>query len=121
MTNKLEAITSLCVHSVVVSRKAAVDQLACGLKPLLELSKKDPEMLKPIFVAGASSLELNSATFKSLLHFEDVELNVMNMFLKYIDTESKCSLPIQLKMIMFCTDISSSNYMRVITTKRRRS
>ena len=55
MTNKLEAITSLCVHSVVVSRKAAVDQLACGLKPLLELAKKDPEMLKPIFVAGASS------------------------------------------------------------------
>ena len=31
MCNKLEAITALCVHSVILSRKAELDQFALGL------------------------------------------------------------------------------------------
>ena len=89
MSTKLEAITALCVHSVILSRKAAIDQFAHGLKPLLELAKKNPETMMPVFVPGASTLELNTETFKDLLFYEEVEVKVKNMFLKYIDTEGK--------------------------------
>ena len=63
MVNKLEAITTLCVHSVILSRKGAIDQFAIGLKPLLELLKENPEFMKQIFVE----------TFKELLIFEEVQ------------------------------------------------
>jgi hypothetical protein len=33
MSNKLESITALCLHSVILSRKTAIDQFAHGLKP----------------------------------------------------------------------------------------
>ncbi len=66
MSNKLEAITALCMHSVILSRKGAIDQFAIGLKPLLDLAKKNPKCIKHIFVAGASTLELNANTFKDL-------------------------------------------------------
>ena len=87
MSNKLEAITALCVHSVILSRKGAIDQFAIGLKPLLELAKENPEFMKQIFVAGASSLSVNTETFKELLVFEDVDANIKDMFLRYIETE----------------------------------
>ena len=87
--NKLEAITALCVHSVILSRKGAIDQFAIGLKPLLELAKENSEFMKQIFVAGASTLSVNAETFKELLVFEDVDANIKDMFLRYIETEGK--------------------------------
>lgn len=66
MSNKLEAITALCVHSVILSRKGAIDQFALGLGPLLELAKEHPETIKPIFVASPSSPPLSPDTSKTL-------------------------------------------------------
>ena len=67
MSNKLEAITALCVHP--------------------ELAKENPVLMKQIFVAGAFSLSIDAETFKELLVFEDVDANIKDMFLRYIETE----------------------------------
>ena len=89
--NKLEAITALCVHSVILSRKGAIDQFAIGLRPLIELAKENPEFMKQIFVANTSNFRVNAETFKKLLVFEEVDVNIKDMFIKYIETESKLS------------------------------
>ena len=75
------------MHSVILSRKGAIDQFAIGSMPLLELAKETPVFMKQIFVAGASSLSVNVETFKELLVFEDVDANIKDMFLRYIETE----------------------------------
>ena len=51
VSNKLEAITALCVHSVILSRKAELDQFAVGLGPVLGVAMKYPDMMKSMFVS----------------------------------------------------------------------
>ena len=87
ISNKLDAITTLCVHSVIFSRKAAIDQLAFRLKPILDIAQKYPEQLKVLFVNMEGNNDIDADKFKSLLEFEDVEPGLKEMFLKYIETE----------------------------------
>ena len=87
LSNKLDAITTMCVHSVIFSRNAAIHQLAFGLKPILDIARKYPEELKVLFVNKDGNNDIDADKFKSLLEFEDVEVGLKDMFLKYIDTE----------------------------------
>ena len=87
LSNKLDAITAMCVHSVIFSRKAAIDQLAFGLKPILDIARKYPEELKVLFVNKEGNNDIDADKFKSLLVFEDVEVGLKDMFMKYIETE----------------------------------
>lgn len=87
LSNKLDAITTLCVHSVIFSRKAAIDQLAFGLKPILDIAQKHSEELKGLFVNDGENNNIDADKFKSLLEFEDVENGLKEMFIKYIESE----------------------------------
>lgn len=91
-SNKLEAITALCVYSVILSRKGAIDQLALGFGPLLELAKEHPDTMKTLFVASLFSEPINSSAFKDLIVFDNVQDELKKMFLKYIETEGKMLL-----------------------------
>ena len=87
ISNKLDAITTLCVHSVIFSRKAAIDQFAFGLKRILNIARKYPEELKVLFVNKEGNNDIDADKFKSLLEFEDVEPGLKEIFIKYIETE----------------------------------
>ena len=77
----------MCVHSVIFSQNAAIDQLAFGLKPILDIARKYPEGLKVLFINKEGNNDIDADKFKSLLEFEDVEVGLKDMFFKYIDTE----------------------------------
>ena len=91
VSNKLEAITALCVHSVILSRKAELDQFAVGLGPVLGVAMKYPDMMKSMFVSCSepASLSVTPAAFKDLLVFEDVHDKVKEYFLEYIEKEGR--------------------------------
>ena len=86
VSNKLEAITALCVHSVILSRKAELDQFAVGLGlgPVLGLAKKYPDVLKSLFVncSEPGSASVTPAAFKGLLVFEGLQDKVKEFFLE---------------------------------------
>ena len=84
VSNKLEAITASCVHSVILSRKAELDQFAVGLGPVLVVAMKYPDMMKSMFVScpEPASLSVTPAAFKDLLVFEDVQDKVKEYFLQ---------------------------------------
>lgn len=111
VTNKLEAVTALCVHSVILSRKGAIDQFAIGLKPLLELAKVNPECMAHILVASASTLQLNTETFKDLLSFEEIDVNIKDMFLRFIETEGK------LACVFFCLEDIYTSFTVLVCQK----
>ena len=52
-----------------------------------ELAKTNQECWKHVFVACTSTQRLDSETFKDLLIFEDVNINMKDMFLRYIERE----------------------------------
>ena len=91
VSNRLEAITALCVHSVILSRKAELDQFAVGLGPVLGLAKKYPDVLKSLFVncSEPGSASVTPAEFKGLLVFEGLQDKVKEYFLEYIDREGR--------------------------------
>ncbi|XP_028400610.1 G2/M phase-specific E3 ubiquitin-protein ligase-like [Dendronephthya gigantea] len=48
--NKLEAITSIMLNTVILMRKAELDQFGQGLGPILNEAQKHPDVFKPLFV-----------------------------------------------------------------------
>ena len=91
MCNKIEAVTTLCEHSVILSRKAELDQFALGLGPVLGLAKKYPDVMKSLLVSclEPASASVTPAAFKSLLVFEEVQEKVKEYFPEYIDKEGR--------------------------------
>ncbi|XP_068725046.1 G2/M phase-specific E3 ubiquitin-protein ligase-like [Montipora capricornis] len=66
VSNKLEAITALCVHSVILSRKAELDQFAVGLGPVLGVAMKYPDMMKSVFVSCSEPASVDQCYTSSI-------------------------------------------------------
>ena len=50
--NRFQAILTLCLHSVILLRKAELDQFISGLDPLINIMCKYPDLAAPLFMAG---------------------------------------------------------------------
>lgn len=112
VANRLEAITALCVHSAILCRKGELDQFAVGLGPVLELAKKYPDTMNPLFVSceEPNSCSITPEEFKALLVFESVEEKVKQYFLKYIDEEGE-----RLKLFLLSLDLRAITQLQTLT------
>ena len=103
--NRSQAMTSLCLHSVFLSRKAELDQFMSRLGPLIKLVQQHPDQAEPIFVAGYSkafqlktsflwlTLKMFTACTKNSSTITSVQ-NVSNILLiharKHVCKENMC-------------------------------
>ena len=82
--NKLEPITSIMLNSVILVRKAELDQFSHGLGPILNKARLYPEIFKPLFV-HAGEVDLTPEKFRSLLLDTHLDDRLKGYFYKYID------------------------------------
>ena len=71
-TNKADMVLKILLHEIVLSRKAELDQLSVGLGPLMDLARRDPDKIRPLLTASASTpltsgLIMNLVTYESTL------------------------------------------------------
>ena len=88
LENRFQAMTSLVLHAVILSRKAEVDQFIEGLGPLLQKIKDHPEKFEPLFVAGACEPPLSKDLF-SIVEYDDVDKRIREYFTRYIREAGK--------------------------------
>ena len=69
-TNKTDAGIKIVIHEMIISRKSEIDQLASGLRPVLDLAIKYPDVLQPLLTASTPE-PLTSNDFLDLFQFED--------------------------------------------------
>lgn len=93
--NRFQAMTSLCLHSVFLSRKAELDQFMARLGPVLNLIRKNPQLAKPIPVAD--KVKPPSAE-EFLVEDKDVDNMHIDFFKQYICTECKSMFHFQKKI-----------------------
>jgi hypothetical protein len=92
LENRFQAMTSLVLHAVILSRKAEVDQLMEGLGPLLQRIKNHPEKFEPLFVAGACEPPLSEDLF-SIVDYDDVDERMKEYFTRYVrEAGNPCNL-----------------------------
>ena len=82
--NKLKAITSIMLNSVILVRKAELDQFSHGLGPILGKARLHPEIFKPLFV-HVGEVDLTPEMLKSLLQDTHLDDRLKGYFYKYID------------------------------------
>ena len=70
--NHFQAMTSLCLHSVFLSRKAELGQFMAGLGPVLNLICKHLHLAEPILVADKVKPP-SAEEFLALVEYEDVD------------------------------------------------
>ena len=88
--NRFQAIMALCLHSVILSRKAELDQFISGLGPLINIVRKHPDLAAPLFVAGCATPPTSEEVL-SLVKYEDVDDKHKEFFQKYVREECKCT------------------------------
>ena len=92
LENRFQAMTSLVLHAVILSRKAEVDQFMEGLGPLLQRIKNHPETFEPLFVAGACEPPLSEDLF-SIVDYDDVDERMKEYFTRYVrEAGNPCNL-----------------------------
>ena len=92
LENRFQAMTSLVLHAVILSRKAEVDQFMEGLGPLLQIIKNHPEKFEPLFVAGACEPPLSEDLF-SIVDYDDVDERMKEYFTHYVrEAGNPCNL-----------------------------
>ncbi|XP_028413666.1 G2/M phase-specific E3 ubiquitin-protein ligase-like [Dendronephthya gigantea] len=84
LENRFQAMTSLCLHGIILSRKAELDQFVCGMGPLVDIIKKHPKEIEPLFLAGTKK-PLSAEEFLSLVEYEDVNDEVKQHFIRYVE------------------------------------
>ena len=82
--NKLQAITSIMLNSVILIRKAEIDQFSHGLGPILNEARMHPDIFKPLFVY-VGDVDVTPKKFKSLLLDTNLDEILKGYFYKYID------------------------------------
>ena len=70
--NRFQAIMALCLHSVILSRKAELGQFISGLGPLIKIVRKHPDLAEPLFVTGHATSP-TAEEILSLVRYEDVD------------------------------------------------
>ncbi|CAB3995635.1 Hypothetical predicted protein [Paramuricea clavata] len=94
LLNLIGALSSLFAipASVILSRKAEVDQFMEGLGPLLQRIKNHPEKFEPLFVAGACKPPLSEDLF-SIVDYDDVDERMKEYFTRYVrEASNPCNL-----------------------------
>lgn len=88
LENRFQALTSLCLHGIILSRKAELDQFVCGMGPLVNIIKQHPKQMEPLFLAG-SKKPPSAEEFLSLLEYENVNDLVKQHFIRYVQLPGK--------------------------------
>jgi hypothetical protein len=88
MENRHQAVFSLCLHSVIPSRKAELDQFIVGLGPIIESVRRYPEVMKSVFVGGEAKPP-TAKEFMDLVVFENVDGLLQEFLQQYLVTEGK--------------------------------
>jgi hypothetical protein len=83
--NRFQAMASLCLHSVLLSRKAELDQFMSGLGPLINLICKHPDQTEPLLVAGQAKSP-SAEDLLSLVEYEEVDEVRKDFFKQYVCT-----------------------------------
>ena len=86
--NRFQAMTSLCLHGIILSRKAELDQFMSGMGPLVDIIKQHPKKMEPLFLAS-SSKPPSPEDFLSLVQYEDVNDSLKQYFLCYVHLPGK--------------------------------
>ena len=86
--NRFQAMTSLCLHSIFLSRKAELDQFMAGLGPVLNLIRQHPQLAEPLLGAGIAKPP-TADEFLAMVEYEDVDDMHINFFKEYVRTECK--------------------------------
>ena len=88
LDNRFQAMTSLCLHGIILSRKAELDQFVSGLGPLVDVIKQHPKKMEPLLVAGTKK-PLTAEEFLSLVEYEDVDDSLKQHFIHYVHLPGK--------------------------------
>ena len=83
LDNRFQAMTSLCLHGIILSRKAELDQFVCGLGPLVDVIRQHPKKMEPLFLAGGKN-PVTAEEFLSLIVYEDVNDSLKQQFIRYV-------------------------------------
>ena len=86
--NRFQAVASLSLHSVFLSRKAELDQFVSGLGRITNLISCHTEKAKSLLESG-SAKPLTAEDLMSLVEFEDVDDLRKDFFNRYVLTERK--------------------------------
>ena len=86
--NRFQAMTSLCLHAVFLSRKAELDQFMSGLGPLVNVIHEHPTIAEPLLVAGHGKPP-TADDLLSLITYENVDDEHKEFFKQYISTEGQ--------------------------------
>jgi hypothetical protein len=84
--NRFQAMTSLCLHGVLLSRKAELDQFLIGLGPLVECIRKYPNIMEPLFLAGHAKPPTPDDLL-SIIEYESVGDEIKEFFTRYVQAE----------------------------------
>jgi hypothetical protein len=66
LENRFQAMTSLCLHGILLSRKAELDQFVLGLGPLVDIIKQHPKKWSHSFWLVARNCRLLKSFFRLL-------------------------------------------------------
>mgnify|MGYP002803387056 FL=1 len=86
MENRFQSMTSLCLHGVILSRKAELDQFLIGLGPVAEFIRKYPNIMEQIFVTGHAQ-QPTADDFLSLIEYDGVDDEIKEFFIRYLQAE----------------------------------
>ena len=100
MDNFFQAIMSLCLHSVLLSRKAELDQFIYRLGPLHAVITKYPTKAECLFVTG-NEKPPTADELLSLMVFEGVQPNIVNFFNEYLKTSQGDFFHVNYDKILF--------------------
>jgi hypothetical protein len=87
-----EQMTSFCLHGILLSRKAELDQFVLGLGPLVDIIKQHPKTMEPLFLAGSEKL-LTAEEFLSLVEYDNVNDSLKQHFIRYVHLPGNNLLP----------------------------
>lgn len=92
--NKGEAMMTVMLHCVILSRKAELDQFSDGLGPLLTKIRSNADICKPLLVQSIDDTKVTAEKLKSLLVFEKLTEPLQQFLIDYIEMKGK--------LILFC-------------------
>ena len=86
LENRFQAMMSLCLHGVLLSRKAELDQFLLGLGPLVDSIRKYPDVFEPLFVSSGAKPPTGDDLL-SLIDYENVDDEIKQYFIRYVHSE----------------------------------
>jgi hypothetical protein len=86
LENRFQAMMSLCLHGVLLSCKAELDQFLLGLGPLVDNIRKYPDVFELLFVSSGAKPPTGDDLL-SLIDYENVDDEIKQYFIRYVHSE----------------------------------